>query len=341
MKIKQGMKKSFGIFIISLIFIVGFLSGVSATISSITVTSPNGGEFWNGAKNIQWTAIGCNPSTDYVNIQYSTGGAFTTFVTRSCSPSSYDWDTIARSMSDGATYQIRIFSDNDFLIQGISNNVFTIDNTKPTSSANNNLGTYKNTATFNIGYTLSDGTGSGVNYVELYYNKNNVGWTKYGTTFTSSPISFNSATTGGDGNYEFYTRATDMAENVENAPGSADATTTIDIVKPTTSDDYEANNGNWQQGDQTITLTPTDATSGILSTKYCTSAIDCTPNIDGNSKTISTIGTSYFRYQSIDNAGNIQDVVTRTVMIDKTDPIVTIDAVTSPTATNTQTITGT
>lgn len=105
----------------------------------------------------------------------------------------------------------------------------TVDTTKPVSSVGS-LPTYETSLTFNVPFTASDTGGSGVNYVELYYRKDGGSWTKYGTTFTSTPISF---TASADGFYEFYTRATDNAGNVEDAPASADASTTVDTVAPT------------------------------------------------------------------------------------------------------------
>ncbi|MDO8622707.1 MAG: Ig-like domain repeat protein, partial [archaeon] len=120
----------------------------------------------------------------------------------------------------------------------------------------------------------------------------------------------------------FRYQSIDVAGNVQTI---VSRTVMIDKTNPSTIDDYGAKNGNWQNADQTITLTPNDAgpSSGIASTKYCTDAIDCTPDTDGTSKTISTEGTTYFRYQSIDVAGNVQTIVSRTVMIDKTAPSIT------------------
>ena len=99
----------------------------------------------------------------------------------------------------------------------------TVETTKPQSSVNT-LSTSQTSLTFNVPYSASDTGGSGVQYVELYYSKDGGAWTKFGTTFTVSPISFKTTV---NGFYEFYTRATDNAGNVENAPGVADASTTV------------------------------------------------------------------------------------------------------------------
>ncbi|MBN1515383.1 right-handed parallel beta-helix repeat-containing protein [Candidatus Sumerlaeota bacterium] len=68
---------------------------------------------------------------------------------------------------------------------------------------------------------------TGIQYVRLYYRKDGGDWMQYDGDYTASPISFNSSSTGGDGNYEFYTQATDNAGNVEPAPTIADADTMV------------------------------------------------------------------------------------------------------------------
>jgi hypothetical protein len=105
---------------------------------------------------------------------------------------------------------------------------FEIDAILPTSSVNT-LPQYQNSMTFDVPYTSDDGAGTGVQYVELYYSTDGVTWSKYGTTFTSSPISF---TASGEGIYEFYTLATDYAGNAESDPQLPDASTTVDITIP-------------------------------------------------------------------------------------------------------------
>jgi hypothetical protein len=107
---------------------------------------------------------------------------------------------------------------------------FEIDTEKPDSDVVG-LTQYQTSWTFDVPYTASDPGGSGVQYVELYYRIDSTGnYVKYSGTFTSSPISFVATV---DGFYEFYTRATDNAGNVEDAPSTADAFTTIDTTMPT------------------------------------------------------------------------------------------------------------
>jgi len=127
-----------------------------------------------------------------------------------------------------------------------------------------------------------------------------------------------------DGTYVIRLTATDNATN----SGTDDFTLIWDIASPTTSDDF-ANNDTWVTANQTITLTPADSGGSELAwTKYCTTA-SCDP-ASGTAYTtpvtISTEGTTYFRYASADNAGNTQTTVQKIVKIDTTDPITAADA---------------
>jgi hypothetical protein len=106
-----------------------------------------------------------------------------------------------------------------------------VDNTDPTSSAGP-LSPWQNGLTFNVPYTASDGSGSGIKDVELFYQLDGGGYSSYGT-FTSSPISFTGTS---EGEYDFYTVAEDNSGNVETAPGSADATTEVDMTAPVFTD---------------------------------------------------------------------------------------------------------
>lgn len=98
----------------------------------------------------------------------------------------------------------------------------------------------------------------------------------------------------------------------------------VDAITPTTTDDF-ANNNVWVTSNQTITLTPADAGgSAIASTKYCTDTNNTCVVSSGTSYTtpvtVSTSGVSYFRYASVDNAGNTQTTVSRTIEIDNSAP---------------------
>jgi len=126
------IKKSFILPLISLIIFIGFFGVVSAVVSSITVISPNGGEFWSGTQQITWTATGSDGDT--VDIAYSIGGGWTTIASLVPFDGSFTWDTDTPTVSDGNNYQIRV-KDTNSNVNDVSNAVFTIDNTAPSVDA--------------------------------------------------------------------------------------------------------------------------------------------------------------------------------------------------------------
>ena len=88
------------------------------------------------------------------------------------------------------------------------------------------------TTAFDVAWAGSDAA-SGLASVELWYSKDGGAYQQYaGGPFAASPIAFDAATTGGDGDYTFYTRGTDAVGNREAAPAAADAQTAIDTAAP-------------------------------------------------------------------------------------------------------------
>ncbi len=78
-------------------------------------------------------------------------------------------------------------------------------------------------SSLSIPYISHDAIGE-VDFVELYYRVGLGSYGRYGGTFNSSPINF---IIPGDGDYDFYTMATDKAGNEEVAPDSPDASSTL------------------------------------------------------------------------------------------------------------------
>lgn len=107
----------------------GFFVLQAVAVSPISIISPVEGEYINGVKEIQWTtAENVCTEDNYVNIQYSTGGNYSTFATVKCLLGNFDWDTT--EYIDNSNYQIRIFLDGNLGTNGLSK-TFTIDNTLP------------------------------------------------------------------------------------------------------------------------------------------------------------------------------------------------------------------
>jgi hypothetical protein len=110
---------------------------------------------------------------------------------------------------------------------------------------------------------------------------------------------------------------------------------TVDAAAPTTTNNAAAG---WQNANQTVTLTPNDAGSGVASTQYCVdTANSCVPGTAGTSVSVTqgagTAGTQYVRYRSTDNLANVETTKSATVQIDKSNPT---DGALSVTPGNTQ-----
>ena len=188
-----------------------------------------------------------------------------------------------------------------------------LDTAKPTSTATAPATT--SSSSIEVAYT-ADATGSALDHVDLYAKgPTDSSYAKIDTD--SSPAAtgrhFTYTATEGDGSYAFYTRATDTAGNSEDAPASADATTKLDTVRPSTTDDVPASHVNH---DVTVTLTATDDVggSGVDKTYYETGTNPSDPT--GSSSVYVPANRPVLhdgeriKYFSTDKAGNSEAVRT-------------------------------
>ena len=96
-----------------------------------------------------------------------------------------------------------------------------------------------NSSTISVDYTASDN--QGIAEVALWYRKDSGSWADTGKRKSGASGSFSFVFAEGDGVYEFYTVATDLAGNVEGAPGAADTSVYYDSTMPQSNcwaDDY-------------------------------------------------------------------------------------------------------
>ncbi len=109
-----------------------------------------------------------------------------------------------------------------------------VDTTPPSSAAS--APAVSNSQALTVGYAAADAT-SGVARVDLYAQApEQSGYSLVASdTSGSSSGSFSYTASAGDGSYNFYTLATDIAGNVQAAPASPDATTQLDTVAPSSS----------------------------------------------------------------------------------------------------------
>jgi hypothetical protein len=173
------------------------------------------------SNTISWTSV--SGASEYY-AESSTSSSFT-------SPTGSGWIATTShtfsGLTDGQIYYYRVRAKDSALNEsGWSNMVSSMQDNTPPISYVNALADPQTTTIFDVAYTASDGT-SGVSYIRLFYRRNGESWTQYGGNYTSSPISFNTSTIGGDGFYEFYTIGFDNAGNQEAIPGSPDASTTV------------------------------------------------------------------------------------------------------------------
>ena len=215
---------------------------------------------------------------------------------------------------------------------------YTVDTTAPAGGSVTYTNGYFTSTSVPITYTTGTDTGAGLSNATGKIQRASADLSA-GTCgdFTA----FADLVTEYDGSYTDTTVATAKCYKyqylIQDAVANQATYTSANIAKvdanvPTTSDDF-THNDSWQNANQTITLTPTDTGgSGISWTKYCTDTSNTCVVSSGTAYTdpvvISTEGTSYFRYASQDAAGNTQTTVSKTVKIDKTNPITVASATT-------------
>ncbi len=98
---------------------------------------------------------------------------------------------------------------------------------------------------------------------------------------------------------------------------------TEDVSSPSTTDDTGTIGSSWKTAPVTVTLSPSDARSGVAATYYTTDgSVPTTSSPEGTSVVLTDDGVYTIRYFSVDNVGNVEPVRTAfaTIRIDKTDP---------------------
>ena len=142
------------------------------------------------------------------------------------------------------------------------------DNEPPSSSVDAISPYWQNSSPLTINATASDGSGSGLDNVALYYryspdNSSWGSWVSFGTD-TSPPWSWSFTFPNGSGYYQFYSIAQDILQNEESAPGSADAICGYDDQAPTVTITVPVDGG-YYSSLTNITGTSSDALSGVSS----------------------------------------------------------------------------
>jgi large repetitive protein len=121
----------------------------------------------------------------------------------------------------------------------------------------------------------------------------------------------NSFTVNEEGTKTVYFYSVDNAGNVEEVKS---AQVKIDKTAPETVSDVT---DKWNKGEVTVNLTATDNLSGVAKTFYSLKGTDF---VEGTSFTVNEEGVNTVFFYSVDNAGNVEEVKTAEVKIDKTAP---------------------
>lgn len=181
------------------------------------------------------------------------------------------------------------------------------DTTNPVSQLSS-LSQYTTTSVAAISATATDV--NGIKEVQLWYKKaGSAGYSMYSAD-TSSPYAFNfdSATTGGDGIYEFYSVAVDWADNTEAAPGTNDTWTNIDSHAPTLSITSPTDGQLLAISTIEVSWTGSDAGSGLAKYEVQLDSAGWVDKALATSHSFTTVadGSHTIYVRATDNAGLIQ-----------------------------------
>jgi hypothetical protein len=108
-----------------------------------------------------------------------------------------------------------------------------------------------------------------------------------------------------------------VSDKAGNTGSGVSAKVNIDKTAPVTG--ISGTSNNWTNGSVTVTLSPSDALSGVASTSY---TVDGGATQSGTSFTLATEGDHVITYWSTDEAGNVEATRTAHAKIDKTAPTI-------------------
>jgi hypothetical protein len=217
----------------------------------------------------------------------------------------------------------------------------TIAESSPDSAASGSTLYYRPAGadtTFTVTSTASDPE-SGVQMVT--FPGLNGGFTPTtSTNVTASPYTQTySWTTGAGASGAKTVTVTDNAGNTS----TGSFTLTPDSTAPVTTDDSATVGSAWQNGNATVTLSPSDAGAGVATTYYTTDGSNpTTASAQGTSVTVSGEGTHTVKYFSQDNVGNSEAVraAGTQIRIDTTPPSSATLSALPATVSEPQTLTG-
>lgn len=205
--------------------------------------------FTGGTVNqISWSDEGTGVPLKYL-AQVSTSPAFTTLKDNSGWISALTFTFT--NLADGVTYYYRVkagIATDTAVNSDYSATEISVQDSSPPITTAGPLDPAVFVVGFQVPFQATDAV-SGIDQVELFWRYQGGAWSSYGS-FAASPVPF--AALSGDGLYEFYTRGTDVAGNVEAVPAGPQAATTLDTSQPFGF--FDANGGAVATNDPNVTL---------------------------------------------------------------------------------------
>jgi uncharacterized membrane protein len=268
-------------------------SAFTYTDGSATWSIVNGAVLWNSPTN---NRLSFNPTADF---DYSLTYTVTIDSDLARDVNGNYLDGNKNGIAEGGPLDDHFWS---FTIQDMP------DQTPPVSEIVA-LDPYQDSPTFNIPWNATDDTG--IHYVELYYTTDGgSSWTKYGSFYFTSPIQFSAV---GEGEYGFYSVATDNSTNFNREAGPfpgtiPDKSTIVDSIPPS----VDAGGNKHTNVQTTLFPTVSDSGSGIDNITWIVQSSPSSGTITWSNRYSQNVtvsadepGTYVLRLIITDRAGNV------------------------------------
>lgn len=250
-------------------------------------------------------------------------------ITQTPASCSYQWSV----PSDDQNYFILMTaSDATGLDFDSGDNNFFVDSTSPTTTSDANSSTWQK---FDADVTLTCTDAGGCSTTQYRLDADSSSSTSFGAWQTGTTFTISS-----DGNYAIDFNSSDLAGNLETTNR---AYALIDKTSPSTVSDV--NSGSWQNTDANVVLSCSDSNSGCNITQYRLDSDSSSGTSFGAWQTfdsnifVNTDGNYAIDFNSSDVAGNLETTNTDYVLVDKTNPSVTIDSPSNGSTTITPSVT--
>jgi hypothetical protein len=299
-----------------------------ATTIATTPASPDGTNNWFKRASVTFTLAGTDAASGLANRFYTVDGG---------GQQTYSGTVTVSGQGDHTVTYWSI--DNAGNTESTNTTHIKLDNVGPTNSlaltdktggsfVNGNTVYYRGAAagSFSIQNSVSDATSGAGSSTFPALGGTTTGWTHTTPDVKSTPsggpyVSNTFSWTAGTNTSP--TEAVTGADAAGNTTTASTLTFTNDSTAPATADNTGSIGSTCKNTTQTVTLSPTDAASGVAATYFTTNGTTpTTGSSQGTSIVLSAEGTYTIKYFTVDNVGNTEAVKTAAtaICIDKTAP---------------------